>query len=346
MVDENTQRSPQRQASAMRWLGRTILEPGALPRFAWQGSGFSVRVRGSRVALRLRNDGGDVVLFQSVVDGVPGARLRVFGDAAQEVLLAEGLTPGEHVIELTRDTEGQFGATTFHGFTAGEPVGPTPAATRHIEAVGDSITAGYGNLGHEEHLGDETTLACPWSAEASSWYSTYAAIAGRALGAEVSTLARSGWGVLPQRMPEPNDGVPSFYRSALGTRARPEWSFRDHVDAVVVNLGTNDWWDGDPGERFVSAYVAFLADVRALRPDAWLFLTIGSMFAQPELGQVERRLEEVVVRLRSRGEQRVSSFGLGTQDSQVTGCDWHPSRSDHERMAAILERELRSKLGW
>ena len=29
-----------------------------------------------------------------------------------------------------------------------------------------------------------------------------------------------------------------------------------------------------------------------------------------------------------------------------TGCGWHPNVADHERMAAILKKELSAKLGW
>jgi hypothetical protein len=29
-----------------------------------------------------------------------------------------------------------------------------------------------------------------------------------------------------------------------------------------------------------------------------------------------------------------------------TGCDWHPNAAEHQRMATLLEAELRTDLGW
>lgn len=332
--------------SALRLLGRVDSSDPTRPRFAWQGAGLSMRVRGARIAVWLQNDGGDLVFFQPVLDGRPGARFGVSGAAPTRVRVVEELGPGEHTFELYRETEGQFGATTFLGLAEGELVGPTPAASRRIEVVGDSITAGYGNLGHELHRPGAPAIGCPFSAESSSWYATYAALAGRALGAEVTSIARSGWGVLPQSLPEANGGLPSVYMNALGVAAAPEWSFRQPVDVVVINLGTNDWSGGDPGRRFERAYVSFVRRIRQHHPHAWILLTIGSMLAPPERAQVERRLAAVVARRAAAADSKIAWFSLGTQDVLSTGCDWHPSAADHQRMALLLQAELRRRLGW
>ncbi len=332
--------------NSVRWLGRVDVSDRAGPRFAWQGSGLAARLRATSIAARLRNDGGDLVFFQAVVDGRPARRVPVFGDVAQIVQLADDLAPGEHTLELYRETEGQFGATTFLGFVQGIVQGPTAPGARRIEVLGDSISAGYGNLGSEQHRDDQPSRGCTWSAENSSWYGSYAALAARALDAELTTIARSGWGILPSSVPEPNAGLPSVYENALGVTAVPRWHFRSPVHAVVINLGTNDWARGDPGAPFERAYRQFVQQVRSHHPEAWIFLTIGSMLAEPELTQVKSRLAAVVAALASAGDRKVGSFDLGTQDSRATGCDWHPSGADHQRMALILEAQLRQKLGW
>lgn len=328
----------------MHWLGRVDFGKAEGPRFGWQGTGFRARVRGSRMAVRLRSERGDIVFFQPVVDGRLAPRFSVYGDAPSVVEIARDLAPTEHVVELYRETEGQFGATVFLGFAEGEVLEPPPAAPRRIEAIGDSITAGYGNLGREEHSEDAPTNGCPWSAENSSWYRSYAAIAARALGAELTSIARSGWGVLPSSRPEPNRGLPSVYEHALGVDGSPPWTFSEAVDAVIINLGTNDWIAGDPGKAYERAYVAFVKRIRKRHPDAFVFLTIGSMLIEPELSEVNARLARVVATLAREGDRKVSTFDLGTQDARITGCDWHPSEADHARMARILEEQLRAKL--
>jgi lysophospholipase L1-like esterase len=64
---------------------------------------------------------------------------------------------------------------------------PPAGASRLIEVIGDSISCGYGDLGK---LADSECLTTE------SHWDSYEAVAARALGAEVSTIAASGRGVI------------------------------------------------------------------------------------------------------------------------------------------------------
>jgi hypothetical protein len=82
-----------------------------------------------------------------------------------------------------------------------------------------------------------------------------------------------------------------------------------------------------------------------------LFLTIGSMLGQPQLGQVDTQLQSVVAARAAAGDGKLVAFDMGTQPlgdngETPTGCDWHPNVADHARMAEILKTQLKSKLGW
>lgn len=339
-------------AGSVRWVGRVdASDPDAI-RFSWQGAGFVGYVSGDSVAVTMRTEGTDAVYFQPLVDGVMGARFSVNAGADQTITLAANLGTGNHVVELYRETEGYYGVSTFLGFASGTPMGAPPSSSRMIEVVGDSISAGYGNLGVEPHPGWVADPACHWSAENSSWYLTYAALAGRALGADVSTIARSGYGMYRDLDGSSHGVLPSVYDNTLGFESDPPWSFAEQADAVVINLGTNDWsGGGDPGMAYELAYVEFLAEVRSRHSDAWIFLTIGSMLNEPELSQVTTHLNNIVTQVQSNGDQRISAFDFGSQDlgsdgSIPSGCDWHPSTDEHARMAAILQAELKDKLGW
>jgi hypothetical protein len=220
-----------------------------------------------------------------------------------------------------------------------------------IEVVGDSISGGYGNLGSEPHPNWTANPACGWTAANSSWYLTYASVAGHALDAEVSTVARSGWGMYRDADGDTNGVLSALYDHAIGTAAQPSFGFEPKADAVVINLGTNDWSKGDPGKPYEDAYVEFVEHVRSKYPDAYLFLTIGSMLGQPQLGQVDTRLQAVVAARAAAGDDKLVTFDLGTQplgnDGETpTGCDWHPNVVDHARMAEVLKAQLKSKLGW
>jgi lysophospholipase L1-like esterase len=334
-----------------RWAGRIdATNPNAV-RFAWQGAGLVATVNGTSIAVKLRTEGTPTVYFQPVIDGKMATRFKVDTGADQTVTLASGLAAADHVVELYRDTEGMYGLSTFLGFASGTVTGAPAASGRLIEVVGDSISAGYGDLGSEPHPGWVANPACHWTADNSTWYQTYAAVAGHALNAEVSTIARSGWGMYRDASGNTGNVLSSVYANALGTDNTAVWGFAPKASVVVINLGTNDWSLGDPGTPYETAYKSFIATIRSHYPDAWIFLTIGSMVGEPGLTQVKTRLANVVAALAATGDQKLATFDLGTQNmgadgSVPTGCDWHPNVADHLRMAGILQQQLSAKLGW
>ena len=334
-----------------RWVGRVDATDPKAVRFAWQGAGFIATVNGGSIAVKLRTEGTPTVYFQPVIDGKMATRFKVDTGADQTVTLASGLAATDHVVELYRDTEGMYGLSTLLGFTSGTVIGSPSPSGRLIEVVGDSISAGYGNLGSEPHPNWVASPACHWTADNSTWYQTYAAIAGHALGAEVSTIARSGWGMYRDNTGNTSNVLSSVYENALGTNSNAVWDFAPKASVVVINLGTNDWANGDPGTSYETAYQSFIAKVRSHYPDAWIFLTIGSMTGEPSLSQIKAHLANVAAAVTATGDQRLATFDLGVQNmgadgSVPTGCDWHPNVADHQRMAGILQQQLSSKLGW
>jgi lysophospholipase L1-like esterase len=337
----------------VRWVGRVDdTDPNAV-KFAWQGAGLVANVQGATVAVKLRTEGTDTVFFQPVIDGKPATRFEVKSGGDKTIALGSGLADGDHRVELYRETEGMYGVSTFLGFTSGTLKAPPASSGRLIEVVGDSISAGYGNLGSEPHPAPNwaASPACHWTAANSSWFQTYASVAGRKLDAEVSTIARSGWGMYRDGGGDTNGVLAALYDHELGTAAQPAFAFEPKASAVVINLGTNDWSKGDPGKPYEDAYVDFLETVRTEYPSAFIFVTIGSMLSDPALTQVKTRLQTVVAARAAAGDAKVVAFDLGVQPlgangETPTGCDWHPNAADHARMAGIFETQLKAKLGW
>jgi lysophospholipase L1-like esterase len=342
---------PNSTSAAVRWVGRVDTSNPSAVVFAWQGAGFVATVRGATIAVKLRTEGTDSVFFQPVIDGKAGSRVEVRSGSDRNVTLGTSLGGGDHAVELYRDTEGTYGKSTFLGFTSGTLKAPPMSSGRLMEVVGDSISAGYGNLGNEPHPNFVAAPACRWTAANSTWYGTYAALAGHSLDAEVSTVARSGWGIYRDSDGDTKGVLPSVYSFTVGTEPSPVYAFARKPQVVVINLGTNDFAKGDPGTPYETAYVDFLEVVRSHYPDAWLFLTIGSMLEEPALGQANKHLAAVAKARADAGDSKVATFDFGTQDlgpdgSMPTGCDWHPNAADHQRMAGILEAQLQQKLGW
>lgn len=332
--------------AGLRWVGRAVPIDDNSAKFGWQGAGVMANVSGTSISVKIRTEGTSTVYFQPVIDGTVLTRVK-FDQGDQTVTLATGLSDSVHQVELYRETEGYEGINTFLGFTSGKVTGSPVSNGRLIEVVGDSISVGYGNLGSELHPNWVADPACHETPENTSWYATYAAVAGHALGAEVSTIARSGWGMARDRENSTANVVPSVYDHALGVSDTSTWSFGPKASVVVINLGTNDYNTGDPGTAYETAYSSFIARLRTHYPNAWIFLTIGSMNTDPKT-----RLANIVKTVSQQtGDTKLLAFDLGNQnvgsDGMVpTGCDWHPNVADHARMAAILKQQLQDKLGW
>jgi hypothetical protein len=327
-------------AGGVRWIGRVDASNPSAVKFAWSGTGFVATVGGSTISVTLQSE-GSAAYFQPVIDGTAGTRFQVMTGAAQKVTLGSGLSAGDHVVELYRDTEGMYGDTIFSGFVDGTLKAPPAASGRLIEVVGDSISAGYGNLGMEVH--PPYTNTCGFTLGTEAAYQAYASMIGRTLDAEVSIIARSGWGMYRDGSNNTANVLSAVYDDTIGTQNAPKWDFARKADAVLINLGTNDSAMGDPGQPFETAYVAFLHTVRGHYPGAWIFLTIGPMTSDPTLTQMRTHLTNVVATF---ADTKVMTVDLATQNTATTGCDFHPDVGEDTMMAAMLAPTIKTKLGW
>jgi lysophospholipase L1-like esterase len=234
-----------------------------------------------------------------------------------------------------------YGHSVFHGFVEGEVVGAPAGSGRLIEVIGDSISAGYGSLGTDIH--PPWDVSCPFSLDTQSSFVSYSAILGRAFDAEVSIIARSGWGMYRDLGGNTANVLSSVYANTLGVTATPVYDFAREPDAVIINLGTNDSNPDDPGTGYEDAYVAFLGTVRSHYASAWIFLSMGPMTGEPLLTTMQTRIDSVVTRM---ADPRIVAVPLQTQDSSTTGCDYHPDVDEHARMAAALQAPMAASLGW
>lgn len=307
-------------------------DPDAV-RMSWSGTGLVLRFDGTAARVTMNGAGR---YYTVVVDGEVQPTLAVSGDSATYDL-ATGLGAGEHRVELYRRTEGSFGATEIYGVEVdGELLAAVPPP-RRIEVVGDSITAGYGVDGADE--------TCNFSAATENHFLTYAAVAARELDAELSAVAWSGKGVIYNYGDDRNQPMPTLYDRVIATEDGSAGTIRP-ADAVVVNLGTNDFsTDGDPPEgEFVPAYVDLLEQIRATHPDALIACTVAPPLGASDMGRAKPYIESAIAMRAAAGDGNIQWVDLtGFAD---WGCDYHPGDETHALLAEPLVAFLRDELSW
>jgi lysophospholipase L1-like esterase len=323
----------------MRLIGRHDLQDPAGPRFAWSGSAVELAFCSRSIAVRLR---GSSDLFQVVLDGKELPTLTATPDR-ELYPLAQELSGATHHLLLVKRTEPLVGEVQLLGFELGQggSLLPPPAPpSRRIEFIGDSVTAGFGVRAPDASF--------PFSPETEDFTISYAALAASDLVAEAVAVAWSGRGVVRNYADEPGDPMPVLYERTLPARPESRWDFARWVpDAVVVNLGTNDFsLESSPPERgFVEAYATLLRRLRAVYAGARVFCCIGPMLLGAQLCDARRLISAAMDSLRGDPALALLEFPPHSQ-AEGYGASWHPSARTHRRMAAQLSAAIRDALQW
>jgi len=338
-VAEPVMRAAAPEKVAPRFVGRWVPD-GSGMRCSWSGSYVVGRFKGTGLSARIKDEGFN--LFQVVIDGEPKKVLRT-DKAKGEALyqLADGLPDAVHEVSLHRRTEAKVGEAVVYGFevTGGKLLPPPPPLERRIETIGDSISTGYGNEG--------PGAACGYVNAEQNEYATYGAIAARNLNAEHTTIAWSGKTLHEMKV---------YFDKSLPQRAdSPRWDFTQYQpQAVVVNVGTNNFALVDPGEaRFVRLYHELIQVVRTAYPKAFIVCALGSMLSNvyPEgrhsLTQARKYMKVAVAKLKEAGDTNLEFLEFPEQNhADGLGCGFHPSLKTHKLMSDRLTAFIKERMGW
>jgi len=344
---------------AVQFIGRFDETDPAGYRMGWPGSTVAARFDGTGVSVRLSqtHDGYSMgpTWFNLVIDDVVKTPFSVAG-LAEDHVLASGLAPGPHKVEIEKRTEANHGTVRFEGFTFSGGTGllAPPARRPHrIEFISESTIDGFGVEG-------DNTTTCIGTAppQFDNVRKSLAMYTGAGVAAEVHVTAYSGKGIakngvmgdtltmpilFDRALPDPNNGTP--------------WTHAKWVpDAIVISLGGVDYGDGvalAPAD-FQTKYAAFVAKLRTDYGNApYVILAVWSQIKN--LGgndqlraPVEAALDGVVATRTGLGDAKVSRFSFPEADPSVeTGCYSHANDAHHQAMAALLVAELKAKIaGW
>ncbi len=324
-------------APGVRIVGRTAAVTSGAAQYSWPGVYIQARFTGTQASMTASNATGNNRITVVVDGGTP--KIIAMAAGQSNVSLAAGLAGGTHDILVWRNTEASpGGTTTFNGLTSfgagGALLAPAPAPSRRIEVVGDSLSVGAGVLG-------DSTCAGGIDAYTDNFLA-YGSIAARAVSADVVTVAYSGIGVYR------NYGETTPTSASLTMPKRYPYAIPDTVawdfamyqpQAVVINLGTNDFGAGDPGTPYETAYVSFVQSIRGKYPNASFILI--DMYGGTRL----TRVNNVVSALKASGESKVEVLSLNSVQNNL-GCNQHPNTAGQQAMGMSLAARLRALLGW
>jgi lysophospholipase L1-like esterase len=327
-------------APGILFHGRFDMSNPAEPAFAWSGSRITIRFKASAIAVNLDANG---IRFRVSVDG----QLSDFiATSATTYNLATDLSTAQsHQVSLWRQTEARQGVARFLGvtFPAGGALERSPTvAARKIEVIGDSISTGYGNEGPAGCTGYSVTQQNHWM--------SYGAIAARAKAANLITVAWAGKGLYRNydgTTAATGDTMPELYPRTLPSNATSTWNFATDIpQAVIINLGTNDYHGSDPGSDFNNTYIDFVRTIRTYYPAAKIFVALTPMLSGTNRTSLATRLKAVVNTLNvAHSDPNVYYIDLKSQGTS-RGCDNHPNIAHHQVMAGVVNSALQQRLGW
>ncbi len=327
----------------VHFVGRFDLSDPAGPKFSWPGSTIKTRFRGTTLTVTLEED-NDTNRYEVFIDGKPTKVLSP-KEGVGNYVVAEGLTDGLHDFELVKRTESYLGVAQLMGI-AGAPLVQTQAPNRYIELIGDSVTTGHGVLG--------ASATCPFSSDTQAETQAWGALAAAELGVARATLAYSGKGVYRNYEAEDDEPFPMFYERTLADIPDIKWNFDAYKPAVIiVNLGTNDFIAGDPGQDFVDAYIDFIEEIRGHHKDAWIIASTPTLIHDADpVGEEQRTkvteyLHEVVTHFEDAGDEKVQFLDLvETDPSDGYGCNYHPTVVTQQKLADQVVTKVRELTGW
>lgn len=305
----------------------------------WPGSSVTLHFTGTALNAWLDDEGHNY--WQILVDGKFTGKLAL-GRGPALYNVTHDLAPGEHIVKLIKATESFGGATTILGFQldTGAKILPVARPKRRIEIVGDSISCGFG----VEASGPEE----PFSLGTENAARAYGSLAAQLLHAGYTCVAWTG------RKMWPDNTVPEIYDRTFARKETPLWNFKINIpDAVIINLGTNDFGKETPDETgWIAAYRKFIARVRSHYPDAVIYCATGPMLSDENDARHPKStlldwVKQIVAAENAAGDKNVHQLDFGEQDPKNgLGANYHPGNKTQEIMAVHLVQTLQRDLGW
>jgi hypothetical protein len=310
--------------------------------YTWPGIYFEGRFQGTGVGIVLNDSVND---YDVAIDGTTVASLTTPG---QTTYWINSLTNGVHTVRLVKRTESVGQVGEFGGFVAapgGAILSPPAAPTRQIEYIGDSYTAGYGNL---STVGVDCSSAGGVTPNSDADLS-FGALTAKSLGADYQIIAQSGMGMVRNYDgTSPGTSFRTYYDNTLQAAYPDTYQNPSTWDPqlIVIGLGINDFSTPlNAGEQWTTtaqlvaayetAYEGFIAHLRALYGPHTIIVVSATYVYNTTL--FAQSAQQVVQALNSQGDNRVYYWYYSDPSLNYLGCDYHPSVHDDQIISGLLD---------
>lgn len=320
-----------------------LVQSGSAAEFNVTGTNVSIVIAGDSSIFENKNFRPRYAVY---VDDKP-IRDKIISSPEENLILFEEHLPRTANVKIVLLSEAMYGAVGIKSINVegGSPelISPLPKKDLAIEFIGDSITCGYGV---EAESGEES-----FSTSTENFYKSYAYIASNELCADYSVVAYSGYGVISgysSGYKNDKETLPQYYdMNSQYTEYDTKHDFSErNMDAVVINLGTNDTCyvnkeDKASCSEFTAGYVSFLKTVRKNNPDAVIICTVGLMGGNETIYPLIKKAVEQF------NDDKVTCFLSKPQntDKNGSGAAWHPSAKTQEQYGHIIAEEIKKALG-
>lgn len=324
----------------VKWLGRHYyanLAEGVF--FSQSASGFEVKFYGTRLTVELSRTNAPYKGNYLAVAIDSAYRIEEFKTVSitkdtETLTLAENLEEGNHVVKVYKKDESVCGKLYLQSIeTDGYIYKRSDVKNLKIEVFGDSITCGYGvdsMLKPNEAFDSSTEDVCD----------TYAFLTAKALNADLSVLASSGWGMC--RGLSSDSAIPQWFKKA-DVQSQIEWNVAANApDIVLICLGANDNTyinEGTTAEEkenrlaaYKRAYVNFVSELIEVYPEASIVCCYGFL---NEIG-VYGAVENIVEGFQAKGEKVYGVRVRPATSFLPLALHGHPSKSAHRSAAQTI----------
>ena len=339
------------------YTGRFNFENTSSITFEWSGSSISALFEGSYCGILLEqiphlphNDRYSSSYYNIFIDNdsVPIVLKATSDKSFYEI--ADNLdSTSSHSITIFKRSEAFCGRGGFKGFRLKKDMKilpPPEDKKRKIQFIGNSITCGYGNEGG--------TMA-QFSSATENCYMAFSSITARNLDAQSHTISFSGKGVHLNSDSTKTMTLPIIYDRINTFAPYPKWDFSSWIpDAVVINLGTNDFGTGRPPDSasFVNEYIDFINTIYEYYPQTTIFCIDGPMRGYMTLKLItsvemlQNHIATIISNIQAAGFLNIHKFSMSPMEMDGFGSEGHPNVFQHNINAGELSEFIKGIMNW